>query len=189
MKNSLRILLAIIVAAAGCAGIDPSGTNDSFANAAYSNKLFSSTSESPADPAPTIDPGTYGPFAYSAEGSVLYGQINGYVQTPKGGRIGSTSLNRPRLSELDISTAVAYEGRVSVAFGHAAFYLGARAQQFTGSSRLSAELITKNKTFPSNIDIESYVGLDWYRFGYQHTYDLNKSHTLTLLPSAEVILR
>src|SRR5262245_23130873 len=46
---------------------------------------------------------------FAAEGGVLYGSVDGYLQTPNGGGPGTTSPHRPTLHELGIDDAVLYE--------------------------------------------------------------------------------
>ncbi|MCZ6690415.1 MAG: hypothetical protein O7H41_12490 [Planctomycetota bacterium] len=145
-------------------------------------------SSSPSPSTSSMNAETAESITCSAEASLFFGGISGYVQTPKGGRIGSTSLARPTLNELNINTAVAYDSKVSLGKGNARVYLGARAQQFTGTSILAEELMTKEETFPAGQEVETFVGLDWYRFGFQHTFELAKSPTLRLSPSTELLL-
>ena len=48
-------------------------------------------------------------WRFSIEPSYLYGNIQGYVQTPSGGEPGTTSGRRPKLDEIGISSASVYD--------------------------------------------------------------------------------
>jgi len=112
------------------------------------------------------------------------------LQTPAGGNPGTTSHDRPTLSELGIHTAPMADASLVVGAGAHDFYGGARLIELSGSSTLSQTLITHNVTFPAGTPVSSTVQLNWYRLGYEHRYVFGRADgtTLRIDPAIEGVL-
>src|SRR6266571_3550066 len=61
---------------------------------------------------------------FSLEGMWLYGPVSGYMQTPSGGKTGTTSSKRPTLKELGIDNASVFDAELTGEIGNQGFYLG-----------------------------------------------------------------
>lgn len=109
-------------------------------------------------------------FRAAADGAFLYGPIRGFLQTPAGGHPGTTSPNRPTLSELGIHTAPMADASVTLGWNAHDVYGGARIIDLSGSSVLSQTLLTHDVTFPAGTAVNSTVQLNWYRLGYEHRF-------------------
>ncbi|RNC82738.1 MAG: hypothetical protein ED559_13490 [Phycisphaera sp.] len=123
--------------------------------------------------------------------SVLNGDADGRLVTPKGGDPGTTSPGRPTLEEIGITTVTAAEAEVLLTSGPHRFSTFATLLRLDGDDTLTSDLITHNVLFPSGLDVESEVKLDWYAFGYGYEFVIESENTdqkLTLVPSAHFVL-
>jgi len=123
---------------------------------------------------------------FSLEGSYLYGEVDGYVQTPSGGESGTTSSRRPSLDEIGISNTSVYDSQFIAALHDNELYLGGQWIRMSGSATLDETLITQGKTFDAGMQVSSEVDLDWYRFGYRRRLSLCQDREWTIWPSAGV---
>lgn len=106
----------------------------------------------------------------SPEASFRYGEIHGYLQTPDGGGVGTTSHHRPTFNELDIKYAAMGDVSLTAGLRNHALYGGARVVYLSGSDVLDSPLISRNTTFPAGTLVKGVVHVSWYRFGYQHRF-------------------
>ncbi|GAB5497336.1 MAG: hypothetical protein Phyf2KO_24160 [Phycisphaerales bacterium] len=123
--------------------------------------------------------------------SVLHGDTDGSLVTPKGGDPGTTSPGRPTLDEIGITDVTAAEADVLFTSGPHRISTFATLLRLDGDDTLTSDLITHNVLFASGLDVESEVKLDWYAFGYGYEFVIendNTDHKLTLVPSAHVVL-
>jgi hypothetical protein len=121
--------------------------------------------------------------AFTLEGTYSYGHVDGYVQTPDGGDPGTTSHNRPTLSELGIDHASVYGGRALADWGPHQFFLGGQYTDLSGSATLDQTLITHRETFPAGTHVSSDVKLTLLQLGYGYKFDLG--HNLAIRPMAD----
>ena len=103
----------------------------------------------------------------------LFGQIDGFVQTPSGGAPGTTSHNRPTFSELGFDNVSMLDGSVTARFDEHTLILGGQIIRLDGSATLEHTLITQSTTFPAGTRVNSQVQLDWYRFGYEYAFEFD----------------
>ena len=115
-----------------------------------------------------VAPQTSGNFHLTLEGMWMYGPVSGHLQTPSGGRPGTTSSNRPSFGEIGINTASIYDTEVTVSFRDHGLYLGAQWIRLSGDARLEEKLISQGETFGAGTRVNSDVRLDWYRVGYRY---------------------
>lgn len=124
-------------------------------------------------------------FGAELEGSVRYGPIRGYLQTPNGGAPGTTSSKRPTFQELNIDDFLSPDALVRLRWNDHAFYGGASLVRLDGDSTLDTTLISHGTTFPAGTSVKSAVQLDSYRLGYQYRFTwANEAGTsLTISPA------
>ena len=100
------------------------------------------------------------------EGAFQYGLIDGYLQTPAGGKPGTTSPSRPTLDELGFDRVSIYEGSARVQWARHTVYGGAESIRMSGDEVLVRPLVSQNVMFDAGDRVDAYVQLDWYRLGY-----------------------
>lgn len=110
------------------------------------------------------------PWSLSIQGSYLYGDVRGSLQTPSGGEPATTSPNRPTLSEIGIHSESLYDARLDLAYNNEGFVAIARFAQFSGSATLDDTLISQAENFPAGTHVSSDVQLNWYEFMYRHRF-------------------
>jgi hypothetical protein len=112
------------------------------------------------------------PLVVAAEGRFLYGLASGEVQTPSGGRAGTTTLHRPTLDELGIEHASAFDLSGTLGWGQHEIYLGGQWLRMSGSATLGADLTTQERQFLAGSEVDAHLQFDWYRVGYRHRFGL-----------------
>jgi hypothetical protein len=114
---------------------------------------------------------------FEVSGGLQYGSVAGYLQTPSGGKKGTTSHKRPTFGELGINNVLSFDGAVDVRWRMHRLIVGAQLNRFSENSTLHEPLISQDISFPANENVESDIRLDWYRFGYLYSFDLSpKDH-------------
>ena len=94
-----------------------------------------------------------------------YGDIAGYTQTPAGGQLGSSSLERPRFAELGYEhvgmpgLGLRWQGR------QLNWQVYGERIRLAGASTLQQDLITRSIPIPAGARIDTRLDFDWYRFG------------------------
>lgn len=109
-------------------------------------------------------------FGTELEGSLRYGPIRGYLQTPNGGSPGTTSAQRPTFQELNIDDFLSPDVALRLHWNDHAFYGGASLVRLDGNSTLDTTLISHGTTFPAGTAVKSSVQLDSYRLGYEYRF-------------------
>jgi len=129
-------------------------------------------------------------FGAALEGSLKYGPIRGYVQTPRGGEPGTTSAQRPTLQELNVDDLLCPEASLRLGWRGHELYAAANLMRLDGESTLSTALVSQGTTFPAGASVRSEVQLDWYRAGYQYQVTWEDEHgtSLSLSPAVGVAL-
>src|SRR5215470_3568326 len=83
------------------------------------------------------------PVAFSLQGSYNFGDVDGFMQTPSGGKPGTSSPERPTFDELNINDVSFYEGRLDVRWRHLDFFGGYQYIRLDGDGTLSEPLISR----------------------------------------------
>ena len=122
----------------------------------------------------------------------FYGSAKGNLQTPAGGKRGTTSANRPTFKDVGIDTANIGDVEARLGLGPAQeVFVGAQFIRLGGDARLSRQLISQGMTFPASTAVSSTVRMDWYRVGYRYSFVLDETDkgvsTLLLTPLADVL--
>jgi hypothetical protein len=92
-------------------------------------------------------------------------QLSGYVQTPIGGRPGTSDLQRPSLEELGIQEAPIIDKTMRVRQGVWGLYTGYQQIRAEGDARLQIALKTYGRLIPANTKLQSGIKFDVYRLG------------------------
>ncbi len=133
--------------------------------------------------------GAHASIRFEAGGALLYGPLEGSLQTPLGGELSTTSHNRPTLHELGFEQATMMEFWMNVRWAANGLYFGGRLIRLDGSSVLETDLLSRGRTFPAGSPVESDIKLDWYRFGYGRWYPWKcRDRTIEFFPSIGVAL-
>ncbi len=104
------------------------------------------------------------------EGSLRYGPVSGFVQTPNGGAAGTTSPRRPTLRELNINEVLSPEVTLGLSWRDHGLYGGASLVRLGNDSTLHNPLVSHSTVFPAGSAVKSDLQLDSYRIGYQHRF-------------------
>ena len=107
-------------------------------------------------------------WAFSS--NYLQADLNGFLQTPAGGNIGSTTFQRPTLSELNFDKTDIQELAFSNDNGKRQLYFGWHRIRIAEQAILQEYLISQFRSFYANEAVQSRVKLDWYRAGYQYHF-------------------
>jgi hypothetical protein len=123
-------------------------------------------------------------FRVEAGGTFLHGPVDGRVQTPAGGNLGSTSPGRPTFDELGIKSVDAADFWMNVSRGRHGLYAGGRIMRLSGGGTLDDTLISQNRLFAAGLPVDAEVQFDWYRVGYRYLFPWDwGDRTIELYPS------
>jgi hypothetical protein len=127
---------------------------------------------------------------FDLEGSLKYGPVTGFAQTPRGGAPGTTSPNRPTFRQLGIDEVLIPDASVGLRWRGHGLYSGGSWIRLDGQTTLDTTLISQGTTFPAGTAVNSEVRLDWYRLGYKYRFALanEMGETFALSPAAGVAL-
>jgi hypothetical protein len=113
-----------------------------------------------------------GDFGIGVRFGYLHGDTDGELQTPQGGNPGSSSSNRPKLDEIGVDDADAFDAAFDLSWRNHHLDLGGQWIELDGSATLHDPLVSRGLTFPSGTDVDADVQLDWYRVGYRYRFDI-----------------
>jgi hypothetical protein len=152
--------------------------------------LSFSASTPPGGGTPAPSGGAQGSRAwrFGIEGTYLYGNVHGSLQTPAGGNPGTTSSKRPTFGEIGIHQLNIADVSGVIGTGPHELYGGAQFIRPSGDATLGSALVTNGVTFPAGTRVHSDVNLDWYRFGYRYDWVIDRGSgerpEWTIYPSA-----
>src|SRR4051812_31042736 len=129
-----------------------------------------------------------GQFHLTVDAMWLYGPVSGHVQTPSGGRVGTSSPDRPTFGEIGINTASIFDAEVMPALRDHGLYFGGQWVRLSGERRLEQSLVSQGNTFALGSRVQSDVQLDWYRLGYRYRIQRGDEAGLEL-PRTEIYSR
>jgi hypothetical protein len=109
-------------------------------------------------------------FHASVDGQFRYGNIEGFVQIPRGGGAGSTSNERPKFDEMGINQAAIGAPSLTLGWNNHNIYGVARIIRLSGSDDLDTTLISNGTTFPAGTHVNANTRLDWYGLGYEYRF-------------------
>lgn len=108
-------------------------------------------------------------YSYSMGASYLYGNLDGFLQTPAGGQPGSTSSKRPSFEELGFDQQPAFDAYGSMRRGSHEVTLGMQLQRQSGKSVLTEDLISQKQFFSAGSTVNADIQTDWYRLNYLYS--------------------
>ncbi len=115
--------------------------------------------------------------------------IDGYVQTPTGGKPGTSSDERPTLEELGIEDVAIYDMKVAYDLNdNSEVYMGFQiiSMDKTGViGTIEQDLISQGVHIPANTPFKAKVKFNWYRLGYKYIFPFKY---FKIAPKAELIL-
>lgn len=117
--------------------------------------------------------------------SINAGPVDGYLQTPTGGKPGTSDIKRPALDELNIDNVAFYDLSLTVPWRQGSFYAGAQFISMTGDGVLKEDLVTR-RPFKAGTPYDAKVGFNWYRVG--GTWTIQTSANTAVAPYAEIAL-
>lgn len=140
-----------------------------------------------AEPPPAGAEGMLGDFGIGLRFGYLYGEANGFLQTPSGGNPGTSSSHRPKLDEIGADEFSAFDGALDLSFREHHVDLGGQWIGLDGSGTLDRTLVSRGVTFPAGTRVQSDVTLEWYRLGYRYRFDipLGERQHLFLAPGVQ----
>ena len=102
--------------------------------------------------------------------SAIYGRVNGYLQTPQGGTVGTSSTKRPTLGELGISDDVMYQINTALIWYDVGLYGGYQYIRPSGTATLGGPLITHGIMIPAGTALKSNLKFDLYHIGMLYQF-------------------
>lgn len=114
------------------------------------------------------------------------GAVEGYWQTPRGGKQGTTSARRPTFAESDVDDSQEYGLDAWVDWGHHRLKVGGSRQVLQGTSVLTEDLTSQNSAFPAGTTLDTDSAIDWVQVHYQYRVDvpMGRCDCLKLWPGA-----
>ena len=123
------------------------------------------------------------PKAYKVRGYLNYGEIDGFVQIPKGGQFGTTTVERPTFDELGINNITFPELRLQAEWDKLITYMEFRYKVFDGNGRLEKDLTSHSKFIPAGSSM--YTKHKYISYNLGVGYNISKFDRFTLIPVAE----
>ena len=147
------------------------------------------TSEKAVAEQKEVSGGIFDALSINLDVAFLYGPIDGFVQTPKGGGPGTTSSKQPTFEELGFDTISSYEFSLRADWDVHSIFGGAQISRLSGGSRLDEELTSQDVTFPAGSYVDADIQLDWYWLEYLYRFDLSpegRHNVFTVAPGAGI---
>ncbi len=100
------------------------------------------------------------------------GKARGFLQTPKGGRPGTTSSRRPNLREMDAQGAGELGFRLRATYRRSELFIEGSALSLSGYDVLAEDLVSQGSRFPAGTLVDSSSALGIWRLGYRYRFDV-----------------
>jgi hypothetical protein len=115
--------------------------------------------------------------------------LMGYVQTPIGGRPGTSDLYRPRLEELGIKKPVSIFGQTITQHQRGwDVYTGYEKIRAEGDTRLKESLTTYGRFIQAKTPLKAGIKFDWYRFGFAYPVYVWFGDGWEIAPAIELVV-
>jgi hypothetical protein len=148
----------------------------------------------PAGETIRAEPSFQSPFEFSLTGLYLYGNVRGFAQISRGGKVGTSNYQRPQFHSIGISTANLADVELACKAGqYGEFFVGTQYDALSGAAYIGPKTLTSSGiTYPKSSHVSSDVDLSWWRFGYRYplviTTARNGIPEIVLTPYFEAIL-
>lgn len=123
----------------------------------------------------------------SFDASAIYTPARGFIQTPKGGAPGTTTLHRPDLREVDLDRMAQMEASGTAKFkGHGLYARGWWGHTIERST-LYRDLVSHNQSFTAGTDVRVDLDLSWWTVGYSYdfVFEVSPDMDIAIIPMAE----
>lgn len=115
------------------------------------------------------------------------GDVEGFIQSPSGGRLGTTMVQRPQLDELGMNEIGRIEYLLTQENQFWRFYLGYDQSQMSNKLRLERDLVSQATYLSSGEEVTADVKLDLFRLGFGRRFHREISgRSLLLYPCVEL---
>ncbi|MEG0134877.1 MAG: hypothetical protein RR476_05355 [Cetobacterium sp.] len=121
------------------------------------------------------------PKQYSVKYFHNFGNIDGFVQIPRGGKDGSSSIRRPEFDEMGIDNIDYPEIELKAKWEKISIYAASKYITFDGNKTIDNDLITHNTYIPKNTKFDSSHEYTSYIFGAEYDYILSTKFKITPL--------
>ncbi|MBI3849507.1 MAG: hypothetical protein HY298_04335 [Verrucomicrobia bacterium] len=121
----------------------------------------------------------------TTRGSFNFGLVDGFLQTPAGGRPGTSTHQRPTLADLNIRDVGFYDMRLDLQWQHFDFYGGYQIIGLDGSGNLARSLISHGVSFAAGDQFTTQNQFNWFNFGGGWRFDLLDGR-LELFPKTQL---
>lgn len=119
------------------------------------------------------------PIKTTLYGTLNYAEVEGFVQTPKGGTIGTTDMGRPDFDELHIQHDKFYSLGVKIEACDYFGLLGYYHFDPHGSTILTEDLLTHSQLIPAGHSFEMNLEFDWYALGMGKNFHFHPTWTFS----------
>lgn len=126
------------------------------------------------------------PKEYNLRYMQYIGTIDGFVQIPRGGQHGSTTIEKPEFSELGIKDINYPDFRAEVKWEDFFMNFEVEYKSFKGSDRIGYDLISHNLSFPKGTQMDTTHEYINYRFGFG--YDIFETEKFRVAPTLDFII-
>jgi len=128
-------------------------------------------------------------FHLNFDGSVSYGPISGYLQTPLGGAPLSASEKRPTFKELGINNVTVFNLSLSASINQHSLFGAAHLANPDGEKTLDESFVFHGVDYPAGTEVKSEVRLNWYELGYKYDLQFGRDRVnLRIAPIVSVAL-
>lgn len=124
------------------------------------------------------------PKSYDFRALYNHSKIDGFVQIPKGGQFGTTSLKRPTFNEMGINRINFPEFQAQANWENFSVYGDIKYSTFKGNATLKDNLISHNKILPKNSYFKTTHKYINYTLGLK--YNLYSQKHLEIKPLVEM---
>lgn len=123
--------------------------------------------------------------SFEASTSINWGPVNGFVQTPSGGRPGTSSIKRPTLDDLNIDESTYYDVLLAWYWRKSSLYVGSQFIRLSGSGILGKDIVSHGIPLSAGTPFDSDIAFDWYRLGISYSF-FGQGGMPTISPKIEV---
>lgn len=121
------------------------------------------------------------PITASIYGNINAAHLDGFIQTPKGGSAGTTSMGRPTFDEVHTHYNTFYSLGADIDYRDYFGLFNYYHFEPHGSATLAQALITHNQFIPQGSFFDMFLKFDWYSLGFGKKF--HPSSRTTFSPS------
>ncbi len=126
------------------------------------------------------------PKEYSFRYMHYFGNIEGFVQIPRGGQFGSTTVEKPEFSDLGIDNINYPDFRATIKWEDFFINFGLEYKSFKGSNQIGYDLTSHNFFFPKGTTMDTKHEYINYRIGFG--YEIFETEKFSVAPTLDIIM-